>query len=293
MIYSMTGFGKKTFEYNNKTFSVEIRSLNSKQTDIHTKFPTQYKEKELEIRNIASSELIRGKIEISLHLEVDDDSNVPLINKEAVKNYYHQMNEISTELAISDDEQNFLWATVLRLPESLKTEIETFDEDEWQEIRSNAVKVMKEVMQFRKLEGASMEKDIVARITLILDLLQNIEPFEKTRTESIKSRIRNNLNELFSTENIDENRFEQELLYYLEKFDITEEKVRLKNHCDYFLETVKSSNPLGKKLGFISQEIGREINTIGSKANDAEIQKIVVQMKDELEKIKEQLMNVL
>lgn len=293
MIYSMTGFGKTTFEFNNKSFSFEVRSLNSKQTDIYTKIPAQYKEKELELRNIGSSELIRGKIEIILQVDVSDDSNVPLINKEAVKTYYKQIREISSDLKIKNEDQHFLWATVLRLPESLKTEVETFDQTEWEEIKKQAVEVMQEVKKFRRNEGASMEKDIVSRILFIQDFLKQIEPFEKTRLETIKTRIKNNLHEFISPEAIDENRFEQELIFYLEKFDITEEKVRLKNHCSYFLETIKNEQPIGKKLGFIAQEIGREINTIGSKANDSDIQKLVVQMKDELEKVKEQLMNVL
>lgn len=293
MIYSMTGFGKTTFEFNNKSFSFEVRSLNSKQTDIYTKIPAQYKEKELELRNIGSSELVRGKIEIILQVDVSDDSNVPLINKEAVKTYYKQIREISSDLEIKNEDQHFLWATVLRLPESLKTEVETFDEIEWEEIKKHAVEVMQEVKKFRKNEGASMEKDIVSRIMFIEDYLKQIEPFEITRLDTIKTRIKNNLHEFISPEAINENRFEQELIFYLEKFDITEEKVRLKNHCDYFLETIKNEQPIGKKLGFIAQEIGREINTIGSKANDSDIQKLVVQMKDELEKVKEQLMNVL
>lgn len=293
MIYSMTGYGKKTFEYNDKTFSIEIRTLNSKQSDVYTKVPSQYKEKELELRNIASNELLRGKIEITLVVEVSENSNVPLINKEAVKAYYKQIGDISSELDIKNNDQHFLWATILRLPESLKTELETIDEKEWAEIKKTAVEVMQEVKQFRKSEGSSMQEDIIARIQGISNYLGEIGKYEKSRIENIKSRIRNNLHEFISQETIDENRFEQELIFYLEKFDITEEKVRLKNHCNYFLETVRTKEPIGKKLGFIAQEIGREINTIGSKANDSDIQKIVVQMKDELEKVKEQLMNVL
>ena len=293
MIYSMTGYGKKNFEHNDKTFSIEIRTLNSKQSDVYTKLPSQYKEKELELRNIASNELLRGKIEINLVVEVSDDSNVPLINKQAIKAYYKQIGDISSELDIDNIDQHFLWATILRLPESLKTEPETLDEDEWTEIKKKAIEVMQVVKQFRKSEGSSMQKDIVARIQSISNYLEEIGKYEKSRIENIKNRIRNNMHEFISEEAIDENRFEQELIYYLEKFDITEEKVRLKNHCNYFHETVKNEEPIGKKLGFIAQEIGREINTIGSKANDSDIQKIVVQMKDELEKVKEQLMNVL
>lgn len=293
MLYSMTGYGKKSFEFKKKSFSIEVKSLNSKQTDVHVKLPQPYKEKEFELRNMAFAEMLRGKIEITMYLEVLDDSYVPVINKEAVKNYYHQIKEISNEINISNEDQEFLWATVLRLPESLKTEMDVIDDQEWKVIKENAFQVLDDVKAYRKSEGESMEDDIVARIKLIRNYLEQITPYETARVNNIKSRIKNNLNELIPSDSIDENRFEQELIYYLEKFDITEEKVRLENHCNYFLENVQAEEPVGKKLGFIAQEIGREINTIGSKANDSDIQKLVVQMKDELEKIKEQLMNIL
>ena len=291
MIYSMTGYGKAAFEFNGKSFTIEIKSLNSKQADTNIKIPSLYKEKEIDLRNIIVTELKRGKIELILSVTAGDKANVPTINKAVAKNYFKQVAEILTELDIPE-QQNIL-TSILRLPEVLNTEQEELDTAEWEAIKTNLLKAIDDLKSFRLQEGSPIEADFRERISIIQKNLDSIAGFEGKRIEAIKSRIKNNLFEFISPEKVDENRFEQEVLFYLEKMDITEEKIRLKNHCEYFLKTLELDESIGKKLNFISQEIGREINTIGSKANDADIQRFVVVMKDELEKIKEQTMNVL
>lgn len=291
MIKSMTGYGKSVCELPEKTITIEIKSLNGKQADVYLRLPNIYREKESEIRNIINNSLKRGKIECVITIESFNGEKLAFINKEVVKRYYAQLLEIQDDLKIQDREP--LIQTILRLPESLKAEKEEMDEKEWEVLKSTLNSSIKQLENFRRQEGNILEADIVERIGNIEKLLFQLNGYEKTRTERIKSRLQNNLQEFFSQDVFDRNRFEQELIYYLEKLDITEEKVRLQNHCSYFKEVVTEDSHTGKKLGFICQEIGREINTIGSKANDFEIQKLVVLMKDELEKIKEQLMNVL
>jgi uncharacterized protein (TIGR00255 family) len=235
--------------------------------------------------------LKRGKIEVSINLESKEGELSTNLNAAAIKNYYKQLNEISSDLGLTLSEA--IMQTIVRLPESLNSDKDEMNDEEWQEIMKVLREALSEVDKFRLQEGNAMVNDIKERILLILQYLDKIGTFESRRLDNIRNRLKENLNEFFNQENIDNNRFEQELIYYLEKLDITEEKVRLKNHCEYFMEVLKEEDSVGKKLGFVTQEIGREINTIGSKANDSEIQKLVVMMKDELEKVKEQLMNIL
>lgn len=291
MIKSMTGYGKAVCKLDGKQITIEIKSLNSKSADIYTRLPNLYREKDLEIRNIVNSRLGRGKIELILNAEATEDQNSSKINLPVVQSYYKQLKELETELGLNSSEE--LLQVLMRLPDTLKTEKEELDPEEWSAIVSSLNEAIDAIEGFRVQEGQALEKDIRERICFIEEHLSNIKQFEEERIEKVKQRISNNLNNLDSNEKIDENRLEQELIYYLEKLDITEEKVRLANHCNYFKEVMDDKEPGGKKLGFISQEIGREINTIGSKASHSEIQKFVVMMKDELEKIKEQLMNVL
>lgn len=291
MLVSMTGFGKATCELGNKKLSIEIKSLNSKQLDVNSRIPGFYREKEIEVRNLISKNLIRGKIDFSMYAEVTGTENNSIVNTELVKAYFGQLSKLSDELGI--DNKNDLLSVIMRLPDMLKTEREELDENEWKLVMENIQKAINDLMLFRLQEGVTLETDIKDRIVEIQSLLTQVGPLEKQRLEKVKERLRANLKELAEKDEIDENRFEQELIFYLEKMDITEEKVRLAHHLEYFLKTMKMNEAMGKKLGFISQEIGREINTLGSKANDSEMQKIVIRMKDELEKIKEQLLNVL
>ncbi len=290
MSKSMTGFGKAESELENKKIIVEIKTLNSRQVDLNTRMPNVYRHKELEIRNLLSKRLRRGKIELNIHLEQTGDSSNFTLNKALAKKYYEEVKELAEEINLTEFE-NYL-PIVLKMPEVLKAEKEDVKDEEWKILESTIAKAIIRVDEFRIREGTNLQKDISQRVHKIMELLLQVESFEAVRIDQIKSRIQKNLSNLPDTE-IDQNRFEQELIYYLEKIDITEEKVRLKQHCDYFLETIEGKGSLGKKLGFISQEIGREVNTLGSKANEVNIQKIVIQMKDELEKIKEQLFNIL
>jgi uncharacterized protein (TIGR00255 family) len=291
MIKSMTGYGKSVAELKGKKISIEIKSLNSKQLDLNLRLPWLYKEKELEIRNLLSQKLDRGKIDLTISFDVLDNDTIPVINKTVVKNYFNQLKEISGELGINSDDQ--LFSTIMRLPDALSSEKPELSEDEWRTVKEKLSESVEQLDHYRAEEGKSLEADLIRCTGKILNFLVEIEKFEKGRIEKIREKLNSLLNENISPENIDKNRFEQELIYYLEKLDINEEKVRLKKHCEYFLEKIATEPPNGKILGFISQEIGREINTIGSKANDASIQKLVVMMKDELEKIKEQSLNVL
>jgi len=287
----MTGYGKAIAETPQKKITIEIKSLNSKQMDLNAKLPWLYKEKEPEIRNMISQMLGRGKIELTIFFDVLEDEGIPVINKSIVKNYYNQLKEIAGELNISIDNQ--ILPTIMRLPDSLKTERPELPETEWELLRTQIMESLNLLDEYRKEEGKSIEKDLKKCINRILGSLSSIETFEPGRIEKVREKLFSLLKENNGTENLDKNRFEQELIFFLEKFDINEEKVRLKKHCEYFLETIETEAPNGKILSFIAQEIGREINTIGSKANDASIQKLVVMMKDELEKIKEQTNNIL
>ena len=287
----MTGYGKATSETPQKKITIEIKSLNSKQLDLNTKLPWLYKEKEPEIRNLISQKLDRGKIEFSIYFDMLDEEIATVINKSAVKNYYNQFKDIATELNIELDDQ--ILSAIIKLPDTLKTEKPVMSDVEWDLVKTQIIVAIEMLDNFRQEEGNSIVKDLEKCIGNILSHLKSVVTFEEGRITKIREKLMSILEENLATEKIDKNRFEQELIFYLEKYDINEEKVRLKTHCEYFLETVNTPSPNGKILNFIAQEIGREINTIGSKANDASIQKLVVRMKDELEKIKEQTLNVL
>jgi uncharacterized protein (TIGR00255 family) len=291
MIKSMTGYGKAIAETPQKKITIEIKSLNSKQFDLNTKIPWLYKEKEPEIRNLVSQKLDRGKIDLSIYFDILEDEGIPLINKSIVRNYYNQLKEIAGELNISIDDQ--ILPTIMKLPDAMKTEKPELPEAEWELVKAHINKSLDVLDIYRTEEGKSIEVDLKKRISGILESLTAIETFEPGRIEKVREKLVSILKENNGTENLDKNRFEQELIFYLEKFDINEEKVRLKKNCEYFEETIRTNAPNGKILSFIAQEIGREINTIGSKANDSSIQKLVVMMKDELEKIKEQTNNIL
>jgi uncharacterized protein (TIGR00255 family) len=293
MIKSMTGYGKAECKLKNKTVSIELKSLNSKQIDIYTRLPNLYREKDLELRNILINLLKRGKVELIITIEYSGEEQASLINSDIAKNYYRQLKSVIKDLDINSPEP--LLQIIMRLPEVIKTETEELDLEEWESIKDSLKSTINELDSFRKQEGIVLGRDLSHRIDLIENYLGKINKFENKRIENIKKRLAGNLNEWVSKENIDLNRFEQELIYYLDKLDITEEKIRLKNHCKYFRDVMNENEdePVGKKLGFISQEIGREINTMGAKANDFDIQKLIVMMKDELEKIKEQLNNIL
>jgi uncharacterized protein (TIGR00255 family) len=291
MLKSMTGFGKTIFEIENKKYTIEIRSLNSKSLDVNTKMPVFLKNKELPVRNLISKELERGKVDLVINFESNGAINNFIINKDVVINYYNQLLLLKDRLNINPDHN--LLEVIMKLPDTIKVDENEINEQEWKIIEDSINKTLYELNNYRVNEGKILEIDIINRIRIILDLVESIRNIEEKRIENIKSRIKQNLNEFFDKNEYDLNRFEQEMIYYLEKIDITEEKVRLLNHCNYFLETVNKEQSSGKKLGFICQEIGREINTLGSKANDSELQKIVINMKDELEKIKEQLLNIL
>ncbi len=291
MIKSMTGYGKANVNFGNKSISIEIRSVNSKQLDLNTRMPSIYKEKEAEIRNEISRQAERGKIDLFITTEQDEPDRSIQINQTLLKNYYQQISAIAKELNIQVTEQTLLSA--LKLPETLKSETPSLSDEEWQCVLQCLSEALTAFVQFRTQEGLALEKDIINRINLIETKRSMLKDFENSRIDKIRERLNKNLNEFVPAGSVDANRFEQEIIYFLEKFDITEEKVRLKNHCAYFINTMKAEDSPGRKLGFISQEIGREINTIGSKANDSDMQKLVVEMKDELEKIKEQLLNIL
>ena len=287
----MTGYGKAECELKDRKVTVEIKSLNSKNMDIYTKIPGIYREKELEIRNNISKTLQRGKVEFILYYEVTDNNKATTINSEVVKNYYNQLRNIASDLELQTSEQ--LLQSVIRMPDALSVERDKIDEDDWGNINNSIKDALNQLNDFRIQEGEFLQKDIEQRINIIDKYKEEITPFEEKRTEKIRKKLNESLNSLINEQEIDKNRFEQELIYYLEKLDITEEKVRLTNHCNYFIEMINEPESNGKKLGFIAQEIGREINTIGSKANDSDIQKFVILMKDELEKIKEQMLNIL
>jgi uncharacterized protein (TIGR00255 family) len=287
----MTGYGKAIAETPNKKIVIEIKSLNSKQLDLNTKLPWLYKEKEPEIRNLISQRLDRGKIDFSIYCDVLDDEVATVINKKAVRNYYNQFREIAADLKIDLDDQIF--SAIMKLPDTMKTEKPELSDQEWELVKKQIIESVTMLDLYRIEEGLSIMADLNKCIGKILSFLEAVATFEAGRITKIREKLMTLLEESLGSDKVDKNRFEQEIILYLEKYDINEEKVRLKTHCDYFLESINTPAPNGKILNFIAQEIGREINTIGSKANDASIQKLVVMMKDELEKIKEQTLNVL
>jgi uncharacterized protein (TIGR00255 family) len=291
MIKSMTGYGKATAETPQKKITIEIKSLNSKQLDLNTRLPWLYKEKEPEIRNLISQKLDRGKIELAIYFDALDEEIATKINIPAVKNYFMQFKKIASELNIPLDDQ--ILSTIVKLPDTLKTEKAELSDVEWELVKTQINESVAMLDKYRQEEGNSIMKDLEKCIGNILSLLDIVATFEEGRITKIREKLLTILEENAGIEKIDLNRFEQELIFYLEKYDINEEKVRLRTHCNYFIETINTPSPNGKILNFIGQEIGREINTIGSKANDSSIQKLVVKMKDELEKIKEQTLNVL
>lgn len=289
MIRSMTGYGKAEQLYNTNVITVEIKTLNSKQLDLSLRTPQELKPYELLYRNEIASNLQRGKIDVTITITNTDVSQNTHIEKEVVASYFQQITSISKEYGIPESKD--IAAVIFRMPGIFATPEQEYDEDFLTKIVETLSHAIMITNEFREKEGSILKKDLLKRVALILEYLDAVEPFENNRHEIIKGKLLKNLQELTSSE-YDENRFEQELIFYLEKLDITEEKVRLRKHCDYFYETIDEENA-GKKLGFIAQEMGREINTLGSKANDADIQRLVVKMKDELEKIKEQLFNIL
>jgi uncharacterized protein (TIGR00255 family) len=290
MIRSMTGFGSAVVEYQLKTISVEIKSVNSKFFDLTLRLPQIFKEKEMELRMELARFIERGKAEVSFNIESQDVYKKVNINKPLLKAYYEELRKIDEELNIPPSDY---MPVILSIPEVLIGEKLILSDAEWQAASSALALAMKNFQNFRHAEGNALERDLTQRIHAITEGIKDLAQFEAQRIEIVKKRLQNSLEEFIQVNNIDRNRLEQELIFYIEKFDISEEKVRLATHCKYFLETLNDDSSGGKKLSFISQEIGREINTIGSKANDAGMQKIVVLLKDELEKIKEQVLNVL
>ena len=291
MIQSMTGYGKATVAFGDKKINVEIKSLNSKAMDLSTRIAPLYREKEMEIRNMVSKALERGKVDFSLWVEKDATDTATPINEALVVNYYNQIKGISDRCNIPLPEDWF--STLLRMPDVLtRVDVQELSEEEWNVVRSGVEEAIEHLVSFRQQEGAALKKKFEEKIDNIERLLASIEPFEKERVSKIRERIVDALEKTISVD-YDKNRLEQELIYYIEKLDINEEKQRLANHLKYFRETMEGTSGQGKKLGFIAQEMGREINTTGSKSNQAEMQNIVVQMKDELEQIKEQVLNVM
>jgi len=286
MIQSMTGFGKASLQLPTKKITVEIKSLNSKGLDLNTRMPSVFREMELGLRNQISQRLERGKVDFSLYVEVTGEETTSKINVQIVNGYINQMKAV-----IPTADATELLKMAVRMPDALKTERDEIDATEWKQIQTVIDEAMENIANFRKDEGASLEKEFQLRIANINNLMNEAVSYDAERVETVKTRLRTALDEL--KVNVDENRFEQELIFYLEKYDITEEKVRLGNHLNYFIETLNGTEANGRKLGFITQEMGREINTMGSKSNHTEMQKLVVMMKDELEKIKEQVLNVL
>lgn len=286
MIQSMTGFGKATLQLPTKKITVEVKSLNSKGLDLNVRMPSVYREMELGLRNQISQSLERGKVDFSLYVEITGEETSSRVNAPIVKGYITQMRAILPEADATE-----LMKMAVRMPDALKTERDEIDENEWKQIQTTIEEALMNINRFRKDEGLSLENEFKLRVENIRSFMNQALALDPERIENIKNKLQTAIDEL--KVNVDENRFEQELIYYLEKLDITEEKVRLTNHLDYFLETLNGNEANGRKLGFITQEMGREINTMGSKSNHAGMQKLVVQMKDELEKIKEQVLNVL
>jgi len=290
MIQSMTGYGKAEGSIGNKQFIVEIKSLNSKVLDLNLRIPGIYREKELEMRSLLADTIIRGKSDLSIHYESAVAEKKVTINRPLLESYYRDMKEIAESLEIPS--QDYM-AMLMRIPDVLKPEREELNAEEWNELKALINEALKNFVAYRKEEGRKLQSEFVGAIENIMKQFALLDLPLQARIDKIRARISGNLAEFVESENLDVNRLEQEMVYYIEKLDVSEEKQRLKSNCDYFLEVLKEEQAQGRKLGFISQEIGREINTLGSKANDAEVQKMVVKMKDELEKIKEQILNVL
>ncbi len=286
MIQSMTGFGKATLQLPTKKITVEVKSLNSKGLDLNVRMPSLYREMELGLRNQIALQLERGKVDFSIFIESTAEQTSTKVNVPIVKAYMEQLRAVYAE---ADEVE--LMKMAIRMPDTMKIEREEIDENDWTQIETAIAEALQNILTFRRDEGLSLEKEFQLRIANIRQYMNEALALDHERVHNIKDRLHNAITELKVA--VDENRFEQELIYYLEKLDITEEKVRLTNHLDYFLETIKGTEANGRKLGFITQEMGREINTMGSKSNHAQMQKLVVQMKDELEKIKEQVLNVL
>ncbi|MBP5473426.1 MAG: YicC family protein [Bacteroidales bacterium] len=291
MIKSMTGFGKAVAETTKRKIYAEVKSLNSKQFDLTLKVPWLYKEKEAEIRNLINKKLDRGKIDFNIYFDVLEEESSSIINQDVVKNYYRQLQTIANDLNMTLD--NTVLGTIMRLPDALKNEREELDEDEWDALKNIIDEALSQIDTYRIDEGKAIEADFKKAIARILDMLAQVEKLDGERIVKVRQRLNSSLSEFIDNGTLDKNRLEQEIIYYIEKLDINEEKVRLRKHCEYFLDKMEDSTSNGKVLNFISQEMGREINTMGSKANDADIQRLVVGMKDELEKIKEQTLNVL
>lgn len=282
----MTGFGKASLQLPTKKITVELKSLNSKGLDLNTRMPSVFREMELGLRTQLSQKLERGKIDFSLYVEITGEETSSKINVPIIIGYINQMKAI-----LPNADETELMKMAVRMPDALKTERDEIDENDWKEIQAVIDMAVENIMQFRRDEGVALEKEFLHRIANIMTLMNTAVSYDKERIETIKTRLRTAIDEIKVT--VEENRFEQELIFYLEKYDITEEKVRLENHLNYFIQTLAGTEANGRKLGFITQEMGREINTMGSKSNHTEMQKLVVMMKDELEKIKEQVLNVL
>lgn len=291
MLFSMTGFGKATCNYKNKKIVIEIKSLNSKQLDISTRIVGLYREKDIEIRNLIAQNLERGKIDLSLYIEDNNSQSTTFLNQNIISNYKNQIEDTCKTLNIKVPDN--LIEIILRLPDSLKTESTILEEEEWLAVVELLNNAFSQIKMFRSQEGLSLQNMFISKISNIRHLLEEVELYEKERVEKIRARLEENLKSIEDKISIDRNRLEQEMIYYIEKLDVNEEKVRLRNHLNYFIETMEKDEAPGKKLGFIAQEMGREINTLGSKSNHSEMQILVVKMKDELEQIKEQVLNVL
>ena len=289
MIQSMTGYGKAESIKDGKVIKAEVRSLNNRYFDLNLRTSSSLRDKEPEIRNLLNEKLQRGKVDVFITFESGEGEKIS-INKDLLRKYYAELKSLSREL---DAGKKDLLSLVMQMPEVMGSQKIESSDDDWNEVRETLLGAVKDLIHFRMREGKELEQAFAKHVTSILELLKEAEQFETERRELIRSRLQTQLHELISAEGYDRNRFEQELIYYIERLDFTEEKVRLRSHCDFFLKTLEDEESNGRRLGFISQEMGREINTLGSKANHAEIQKFVVQMKDELEKIKEQLLNVL
>ncbi|MCB0532429.1 MAG: YicC family protein [Lewinellaceae bacterium] len=287
----MTGYGRASGHFNGKTISVEIRTLNSRLTDMKMRLPGDYKEKEIEVRKLVTQHAERGKIDLLMDVQSDDGGALVTLNEGLFRGYHRELTRLANELDIP---QHDILQTIMRIPNVASTPSGEVDDEEWEAVCRIITEALDQLRAFRDQEGDALEADLQLRVSNILSLLQKVEPHEKERFTRMRERLNNNMEDVFGKEKLDANRFEQEILYYLEKMDITEEKVRLEQHCKYFIEQVNNKEISGgRTLNFISQEMGREINTLGAKAYDANIQRLVVQMKDELEKIKEQLANVL
>ncbi|MDK2908781.1 MAG: hypothetical protein PWR20_348 [Bacteroidales bacterium] len=292
MLLSMTGYGKADFEAGGRAITIEMRSLNSRQADINLRLPSYYREKENELRSLVANRLERGKIDCNISVMSTDASHVPRLNLELAKGYYDQILQLKSNLNIESNHTDLI-GILIRMPEVLQTPNETISQEEWEALITHTNNAIDQVISFRKQEGEILHQDLTQRTLKILSILEQVEKHEGERIIAIRARIFKELEALPTQISFDKNRFEQEMIYWLEKIDFTEEKVRLRKHCSLFLDTMNQESSQGRKLGFIAQEMGREINTLGSKANHSFIQQLVIEMKDELEKIKEQLLNIL